>query len=101
MAKMRARAVGRGSRNRVGLWLIGLLLAICLLAAGWYYFWPRQIQSAEGLYFPNRVTLAVPRFAQGDVRWANDSLAGTQGTMAQEGCAAGPAAVVRSFNCLA
>jgi Peptidase C39 family len=89
-------ALGRASR-RSWLWVIGLLPAICLLAAAWYYFWPRQIQSAGGLYFPNRVTLAVPRFAQGDVRWANDSLAGTQGTMAQEGCAVSSAAMVLSF----
>jgi hypothetical protein len=97
IAKDSRPAVGRGSRNRGWLWLIGLLLAICLLAAGWYYFWPRQIQSAGGLYFPNRVTLAVPRFAQGDVKWANDSLGGTQGTMAQEGCAVSSAAMVLSF----
>jgi hypothetical protein len=101
IAKDSRPAVGRGSRNRGWLWLIGLLLASCLLAAGWYYFWPRQIQSAGGLYFPNRVTLAVPRFAQGDVRWANDSLAGTQGTMAQEGCAVSSAAMVLSFYGLA
>src|SRR5258708_30337428 len=97
IAKDSRPPVGRASRNRGWLWLIGLLLAICLLAAGWYYFWPRQIQSAGGLYFPNRVTLAVPRFAQGDGRWANDSLAGTQGTIPQEGCAVRSAAIVRAF----
>jgi hypothetical protein len=90
-------AIDRGSRNRAWLRLIGLLLAISLLAAGWYYFWPRQINSTGGVYFPYRVTLAVPRFAQSDERWGNDSLAGTPGTMAQEGCAVSSAAMVLSF----
>ena len=90
-------AINRGSRKRAWLWLLGLLLAVCLLAAGWYYFWPRQISSTGGLYFPYRVTLAVPRFAQSDDRWGNDSLAGTQGTMGQEGCAVSSAAMVLSF----
>lgn len=90
-------AINRGSRNRAWLRLISLLLAISLLAAGWYYFWPRQINSTGGVYFPHRVTLAVPRFAQSDDRWGNDSLAGTPGTMAQEGCAVSSAAMVLSF----
>jgi hypothetical protein len=89
--------VNRGSRNRAWLRLIALLLAISLLAAGWYYLWPRQIDSTGGIYFPYRVALAVPRFAQGDERWGNDSLAGTPGTMAQQGCAVSSAAMVLSF----
>ena len=97
IAKDSQPPVSRRSRNRGRLWLIGLVLAVGLLAAGWYYFWPRRIQSTGGLYFPNPVTLSVPRFAQGDVRWANDVLAGTQGTMAQEGCAVSSAAMVLSF----
>jgi hypothetical protein len=90
-------AINRGSRNRAWLRLIALLLALSLLAAGWYYLWPRQIDSTGGIYFPYRVALAVPRFAQGDERWGNDSLAGTPGTMAQEGCAVSSAAMVLSF----
>jgi hypothetical protein len=89
--------VNRGSRNRAWLRLIALLLAISLLAAGWYYLWPRQIDSTGGIYFPYRVALAVPRFAQGDERWGDDSLAGTPGTMAQQGCAVSSAAMVLSF----
>ena len=52
---------------------------------------------AGGVYFAYRLQLAVPRFAQGDERWANDSLAGTQGTMAAEGCAVSSAAMVLQF----
>lgn len=87
----------RRSRKRVWWRLIALLLAISLLAAGWYYLWPRQIDSTGGIYFPYRVTLAVPRFAQSDERWGSDSLAGTPATMAQEGCAVSSAAMVLSF----
>jgi len=90
-------AVERGSRNRAWLRLIVLLLAISLLAAGWYYFWPRQISSTGGIYFPYRVTTGRTTIAQSDDRWGNDSLAGTPGTVAQEGCAVSSAAMVLSF----
>jgi hypothetical protein len=87
----------RGSRKRGWLRLIGVGGAIVLLVLSWYYFWPRQIASSGGLYFPYRVQLAVARFAQGDERWAQDALAGTQGTMAAEGCAVSSAAMVLAF----
>jgi hypothetical protein len=89
--------VNRGSRKRGWLRLIGLGGGIILLGLSWYYFWPRQIGSVGGLYFPYRVQLAVTRFAQGDERWAQDALAGTQGTMAAEGCAVSSAAMVLAF----
>ena len=90
-------AVRRGFRQRRWFWLIGLGVVIVVSALSWYYFWPRQIASSGGLYFPNPLRLAVPHFAQGDERWGNDSLAGTQGTMAAEGCAVSSAAMVLSF----
>jgi len=89
--------VNRGLRKRGWLWLICLSAVIALSGLSWYYFWPRQIASSGGLYFPYRLQLPVPRFAQGDGRWANDSLAGTQGTMAAEGCAVSSAAMVLQF----
>ena len=90
-------AVNRRFRKRTWFWLVGLASVIAVSALSWYYFWPRQIASSGGLYCPYRLQLAVPRFAQGDERWANDSLAGTQGTMAGEGCAVSSAAMVLSF----
>jgi hypothetical protein len=90
-------AVNRRFRKRGWLWLTGLGAAIALSALSWYYFWPHQIVSSGGLYLPYRLRLAVPRFAQADERWANDSLAGTQGTMAAEGCAVSSAAMVLAF----
>ena len=89
--------VNRGFKKRGWLWLIGLGAVIVLSGFSWYYFWPRPIASSGGLYFPYHLQLAVPRFAQGDERWANDSLAGTQGTMAAEGCAVSSAAMVLQF----
>jgi hypothetical protein len=89
--------VKRGSRKGAWFWLGGLGALIVVSAVSWYYFWPRQIASSGGLYFPYGVRLDVPRFAQGDERWGNDSLAGTQGTMAAEGCAVSSAAMVLSF----
>jgi hypothetical protein len=89
--------VRRGFKKRTWFWLIGLGALIVVSGLSWYYFWPRQIASSGGLYFPYLMRLAVPRFAQGDDRWANDSLAGTQGTMAAEGCAVSSAAMVLSF----
>jgi hypothetical protein len=89
--------VSRGFRKRTRFWLIGLGALIVVSALSWYYFWPRQIASSGGLYFPYLLRLAVPRFAQGDERWANDALAGNQGTMAAEGCAVSSAAMVLSF----
>src|ERR1700741_2727683 len=89
--------VNRGFKKRGWLWLIGLGTVIVLSGLSWYYFWPRQIASSGGLYFPYPLRLPVPRFAQGDQRWANDSLAGTQGTMAAEGCAVSSAAMVLAF----
>jgi hypothetical protein len=90
-------ALKRVFRKRSWLWLLGVGAVFLLSVLSWDYFWPRQIRSSGGLYFPYRVRLAVPRFAQGDERWANDSLAGTQGTMAAEGCAVSSAAMVLSF----
>jgi hypothetical protein len=90
-------AVNRSVRKSGWVWLIGLGVVILLSALSWYYFWPREIGSYGGMYFPYPVRLAVPRFAQGDARWANDSLAGTQGTMAGEGCAVSSAAMVLAF----
>jgi hypothetical protein len=89
--------VKRGVRKTPWFWLIGIGVVILLSALSWYYFWPREIGSYGGMYFPYPVRLAVPRFAQGDARWANDSLAGTQGTMAREGCAVSSAAMVLAF----
>jgi len=91
------RAVSRSSGKRVWLWLTGLSFTLLLLGAGWYYFLGKVIPSSGGLYFPYRLCLAVPRFAQADIRWADDSLGETDGTMAGEGCAVSSAAIVLAF----
>ena len=90
------QAVSRGAGKRIWFWLTGLGIVL-LSVAGWYYFLHREIPSYGGLYFPYRVRLAVPHFAQGDVKWADDSLGQTDGTMAGEGCAVSSAAMVLAF----
>lgn len=89
--------VRRGFRKHTRFWLIGVGALVIVSGLSWYYFWPRQIASSGGLYFPYSLRLDVARFAQGDERWGNDSLAGTQGSMAAEGCAVSSAAMVLSF----
>jgi len=79
------------------MWILAVGVAGILLAAGWYYFQKRQIASSGGLYFPYRLTLQVPRFAQSDARWADDALGSTSGTLAEEGCAVSSAAMVLAF----
>ena len=91
------QTVKKGSRKGLWLWLAGLSAALLISVVGRYYFLHREISSSGGLYFPYGVRLAVPRFAQADVRWGDDSLAGTQGTMAEEGCAVSSAAMVLAF----
>ncbi|MEI8234977.1 MAG: C39 family peptidase [Verrucomicrobiota bacterium] len=66
-----------------------MVLALCLWA------WPRKpLPSRGGLYFPWRLELKVPIFAQGDQRWAGDRLGASPGTLHAEGCAVSSAAMV-------
>jgi hypothetical protein len=73
-----------------------LALAIAI-AIAIYYFAKREISASGGLYFISRVELNVPRFAQGDPRWAADLLGPTSATMADEGCAVASAAMVLAY----
>lgn len=66
-----------------------------LLLCKW--LWPGSIPSRGGLYFPTRVALPVPGFAQGDPAWKDDLLGGEHGpgtTLHAEGCAVASAAMV-------
>jgi hypothetical protein len=49
------------------------------------------------LYFFSRTELNVPRFAQADPRWADDSLGPTDSTIGGEGCAVSSAAMVLAY----
>jgi hypothetical protein len=76
-----------------------VVLLLLLLAAGGsiYYFGKREISATGGLYFFSRTELNVPRFAQADPRWADDSLGPTDSTIGGEGCAVSSAAMVLAY----
>jgi hypothetical protein len=63
----------------------------------WFYAAPRKIASSGGLYFVSRIMLSVPRFAQSDPRWGDNSLGSTESSLGAEGCAVSSAAMVLSY----
>jgi hypothetical protein len=89
----------RANRRGKPILIIG---AVCLVlgfatAASIYYFGKREISASGGIYFFSRVELNVPRFAQGDPRWAEDLLGPTASTIGSEGCAVSSAAMVLAY----
>ncbi|HEY5791881.1 MAG TPA: cysteine peptidase family C39 domain-containing protein [Chthoniobacterales bacterium] len=75
----------------------GLLLAALLIcAAYWAWTWtrPGPLSPSGGLYFPARVEIPLPHFAQADPRWGGLPLGSTPSTIAGEGCAVAAAAMV-------
>lgn len=75
--------------------LVSVLL-VAFLAAGiwWIALWNKKGMIAASGGLPMRVLLQVPHFCQSDPLWGNDSLADTEATLAQEGCAVTSAAMV-------
>ena len=86
-------------RGRAMLIAGAVVLILLLLLAGGsiYYFGKREISATGGLYFFSRAELNVPRFAQADLRWADDSLGSTDSTIGGEGCAVSSAAMVLAY----
>jgi hypothetical protein len=86
-------------RGRAMLIAGAVVLILLLLLAGGsiYYFGKREISATGGLYFFSRAELNVPRFAQADPRWADDSLGSTHSTIGGEGCAVSSAAMVLAY----
>lgn len=92
-------AAPRIRRRRKSTLIAGatLLLLLLVAVASIYYFGKRPISASGGMYFFSRVELNVPRFAQGDPRWAEDLLGPTDSTIGNEGCAVSSAAMVLAF----
>ena len=86
-------------RGKPALIAGAVVLILLLLVAGGsiYYFGKREISATGGLYFFSRAELNVPRFAQADARWADDSLGSTDSTIGGEGCAVSSAAMVLAY----
>ena len=75
------------------LGIAAILLVVGMLATPWLK--PQKaLCSHGGIYWPGRLELAVPSFAQGDPRWADDPLGPTPATLHDEGCAVTSAAMV-------
>ncbi len=86
------RRVRRHKRSLAwGAASLGLTLAVATVVK---WAWAGPIPSHGGLYFPKRVELPVPLFAQGDPRWKSDLLGPTEATLHAEGCAVACAAMV-------
>jgi hypothetical protein len=78
--------------------LIAAVLGLIALAAAWSR-WSRleKLAPSGGLYFPWRVELETPSFAQTDPRWGADLLGPTERTLAAEGCAVTSAAMALGY----
>ena len=82
---------------------LGLVLVLFVLAAvtGIYldWIWKRPLSPRGGVYYSERMELAVPSFRQGDERWHADALGGVpeNGTLGSAGCAVAAAAMVFHF----
>jgi hypothetical protein len=92
-------AVCRARHHGKPMLIAGVVILVLLfgVAASIYYFGKREISASGGLYFFSRVELNVPRFAQGDPRWAEDLLGPTDSTIGGEGCAVASAAMVLAY----
>jgi hypothetical protein len=76
--------------------VVSSLLLVCV---GLLVHWDRvaKLPPAGGLYFPWKLQLQVPSFAQADQRWRGDSLGYTNTTLGAEGCAVTSAAMALAF----
>lgn len=91
---MPGRFHAKKSRFRhVGITSIAIAALSALLFA--WACWSRleRLSPSGGLYFPWRVELSAPSFAQTDPRWGADLLGSTERTLAAEGCAVTSAAM--------
>ena len=73
-----------------------LLAALILYGGYWTWTWlrPGPFPASGGLYFPQRVEIPLPHFAQNDPLWASHPLGATPSTLGAEGCAVASAAMV-------
>ena len=74
---------------------LGLGLAIVVFVQRWNRL--AALPASGGLYFPLKVELAVPSFAQADARWKTDRIGSSPGNLGAEGCAVTSASMALSF----
>ena len=78
---------------------IGVALLLFVICGVCLHRWGRvaKLPPSGGLYFPWKVQLDVPLFAQADQRWKGDLLGTTPNTLGAEGCAVTSAAMALAF----
>ena len=78
---------------------IGVALLLFVICGVCLHRWGRvaKLPPSGGLYFPWKVQLDVPLFAQADQRWKGDLLGTTPKTLGAEGCAVTSAAMALAF----
>ncbi len=74
-----------------------LAVAICLGGFSWWYFKKGPVGASDGL--PLSILLPVSHFAQGNLQWGGEFLAGNpHETLARAGCAVTSAAMVLAYK---
>ena len=86
---------GRIPRRLVAAFAVILVFGLAYAGVRWSRL--GKIQPTGGLYFPWRLELAAPSFAQTDPRWGADRLGPTERTLAAEGCAVTSAAMALGY----
>lgn len=69
---------------------------LVMAATAWWaatWFQKAPVNGSGGFYFPGRMEIPGPLFAQADPRWGGDPLGETPASLAQEGCAVASAAM--------
>ena len=73
-----------------------IILLLLILIASWLWCQRGPIAGSGGMPILGEIVIGVPQFHQGDVRWRNDRLADTPGSLGGEGCAVCSASMVLS-----
>ena len=89
----------RPARLRRKAWWYALpaVLLIAMATMFFFYISKRAIAPSGGLYFFKPVQMAVPHFRQDDLRWSQDRLGWTDGTLGDQGCAVAASAMVLAY----
>lgn len=87
------------SKNPIRRIKVAVGLGVGIALAVFVQRWNRltALPASGGLYFPLKVELAVPSFAQADARWKTDRIGSSPGNLGAEGCAVTSASMALAF----
>jgi hypothetical protein len=94
----RVQGGGPEKRRHLAFFAGGFVGILAVAAWGWSV-WNRTgvLPARGGLYFPWKIEIPVPSFAQADERWAGDRMGQSEGTLGAEGCAVTSAAMALAY----